>query len=147
MKNPIHRILILSGIILFGCVENGDLCCNIPETNKLSGKWLLYEYGYSPGFEYINEPVPPSPAQTLTFGNDRISSTVEGLERFKYYRILNDTVVDTPYIALYADEPSGQTDIPSSDAPTYSFDLENNILTLYYRWCYEGCHMAFRKIE
>ena len=64
--------------------------------------------GYSPGFGYITEPVPSSPAQTLTFGDDRVSSTVEGLEQFKYYRILNDTVVHTPYLALYANEPSGQ---------------------------------------
>ena len=61
MKNIIQPILILLGIILFGCVENDDLCCGIQETNQLSGMWLLYEVGYSPGFGYITEAIPPQP--------------------------------------------------------------------------------------
>ena len=147
MKNIIQSLLVLLGMFLLGCVEKDDLCCGIQEADQLSGRWLLYEVGYSPGFEYITEAIPPKPAQTLTFSNNRVSSTIEGLERFKYYRILNDTVVHTPYLALYANESGGQPGSPSSDELTYSFDLENNILTLHYRWCYEGCHMAFRKIE
>ena len=122
MKNIIQPAFMLLGMILLGCVENDDLCCGIQESDQLRGSWLLYEVGYSPGFEYITEAIPPKPAQTLRFDDNRVSSTVEGLERFKYYRILNDTVIDTPYIALYADEPSRQPGSPSSDSPTYSFD-------------------------
>jgi hypothetical protein len=147
MKNSIQPILILLGIILFGCVKDDDLCCSIPETSKLEGTWLLYEQGHSPGFGYITEAVPASPAQTISFDQDRILSTVSGWERFKYYEILNDTLVNTPYIALYSNEPPVQPETPSSDVPTYSFDLESNTLTLYFRWCYEGCHLAFRKIR
>lgn len=147
MKTIVRPMFILLVMVLLGCVEKDELCCGIQEADRLSGRWLLYEVGYSPGFEYITEVVPPKPAQILTFGDNRVSSTVEGLERFKYYRILNDTVVHTPYVALYADEPGDQPGIPSSDVLTYSFDLENNTLMLYYRWCYEGCHMAFRKVE
>src|SRR5688572_29114233 len=110
MKKHIQAILILLMIILFGCVENDDLCCSIPETSKLAGTWLLYEQGYSPGVGYITEPVPPNPARTVTFDDDRVSSTVLGWERFKYYKILNDTAVNTPYIALYADNPPVQPD-------------------------------------
>jgi len=146
MKNIIQPALMLLGMLLLGCVGKDDLCCGIQEADQLSGRWLLYEVGYSTGFEYIKEEIPPIPAQILTFGDNRVSSTVEGLERFKYYRILYDTVVHTPYLALYANKPIGQTNSPS-DSPTYSFDLENNILTLHFRWCYEGCHLAFRKIE
>jgi hypothetical protein len=147
MKNIIQPLFMLLVTFLLGCVEKDDLCCGIQEADQLSGRWLLYEVGYSPGFEYIKEAISPNPAQTLTFGDGRLSSTVEGLERFKYYRILNDTVVHIPYLALYANEPSGQPGSPSADEPTYSFDLDNNFLTLHYRWCIEGCHMAFRKIE
>lgn len=146
MRKPIQPLPILLITILFGCVENDDLCCSIPETNTLAGTWLLYEYGYSPGVEYITEPVAPNPAQTLTFDDDRVSSNVLGWERFKYYQILNDTAVNTPYISLYADNPGVQP-TPSPDVPTYSFDLESNTLTLHFRWCFEGCHLAFRKIE
>jgi hypothetical protein len=147
MKNPIQRILILSGIILFGCGENDDLCCSIPEANKLNGTWLLYERGYSPGAGYITESVPAHPAQSIKFGNDRVSSTVLGWERFKYYEILDDTLVSTPYITLYVDDPGVRPNPPLSDVETYSFDLENNILTFHFRWCIEGCHLSFRKIE
>jgi hypothetical protein len=147
MKNSTRQIPIFLVIILLGCVENDDLCCSMPETNKLAGTWLLYEYGYSPGAGYITEAVAPSPAQTMTFDDDRVSSTVLGFERFKYYKILNDTMVNTPYIALYADEPGVQPNTPSSDVPTYSFDLEGHTLTLHFRWCFEGCHLAFRKVK
>ena len=147
MKIPIQPIFVLLSIILFGCVENDDLCCNIPETSEVDGTWLLYEQGHSPGFGYITEPVPASPAQTITFSHARVSSSVLGWEQFKYYEILNDTLVNTPYIALYSNEPPVQPETPSSDVPTYSFDLETNTLKLYFRWCYEGCHLAFRKVK
>jgi len=147
MKTPIQLIVVLLMIFLFGCVENDDLCCSLHETSEVDGTWLLYEQGHSPGFGYITEPVPASPAQTITFSHDRVSSSVLGWEQFKYYEILNDTLVNTPYIALYSHQPPVQPETPSSDVPTYSFDLESNTLTLYFRWCYEGCHLAFRKIK
>lgn len=147
MKAIIYSVFLPFVMLLLGCVEKDDLCCGIPEADSIRGRWLLYEVGYSPGFEYITEAIPPKPAQTLTLGDNRVSSTVEGLERFKYYRILNDTVVHTPYLALYANEPGGQPGSTSSDEPTYSFDVGNDVLTLHYRWCYEGCHMAFRKVK
>lgn len=147
MKNPIQAITILLGIILLGCVKDDDLCCYIPETSTLDGTWLLYEEGYSPGFGYITKAVPASPSQNITFNNDRVLSTVLGWERFKYYKILNDTLVNTPYIALYTDDPGVLPEAPPADVPTYSFDIESNILTLRFRWCYEGCHLAFKKVK
>ena len=75
MKNIIQPMFILLGMFLLGCVEKDDLCCGIKEADQLSGRWLLYEVGYSPGFEYITEAIPPKPAQTLTFSNNRVSST------------------------------------------------------------------------
>jgi hypothetical protein len=147
MKSYIYAVVILLGITLDGCVENDGICCIIPETSELSGTWLLYESGHSPGVGYITESIPSKPPQTLTIDDNNVSITVEGMERFKFYRILTDTAT-TPhsqYIALYATDPNVYN--PLSDGPTYSFDLESNILTLRFRWCFEGCHMAFRKIK
>jgi len=147
MKNLLQSVFMSLGIIVIGCVENDDLCCGIKETSELSGIWLFYERGYSPGFDYITEAIPSKPAQMLTIGDGVISSTVKGWEQLKYYRILTDTAVHSQYIALYVNDPGPQPDTPTSDVETYTFDLENNILTLHYRWCIEGCHLAFRKIE
>jgi len=83
----------------------------------------------------------------VKIGADDISSTVKGWEQLKYYRILTDSASHTEYIALYVNNHGPQPGSPTSDVQTYTFDLENNILTLHFRWCYEGCHLAFRKIE
>ncbi len=108
MKNIIQPMFLLVGMLLSGCVENDDLCCGIQETNELSGRWLFYERGYSPGFEYITEAIPSKPAQILTIGVDDISNTVKGWEQLKYYRILTDSAFHTQYIALYANDPGAQ---------------------------------------
>jgi hypothetical protein len=147
MKSFTCAVIVLLGISLYGCVEKDDMCCTIPETSELSGTWLLYETGSSPGFGYITKAIPSKPPQTLTIDDSNISITLEGMESFRFYRILTDTATNPPsqYIALYARDPDVYK--PSSDGPTYSFSLESNILTLRFRWCYEGCHMAFKKIK
>jgi hypothetical protein len=68
MKNIIQPMFMLLVTFLLGCVEKDDLCCGIQAADQLSGRWLLYEVGYSPGFEYMKEAISPNPAQTLTFG-------------------------------------------------------------------------------
>ena len=145
-RSVVHVVLILLALGDYGCVERDDMCCSDQERDQLSGKWLLYEAGYSPGDRYITEAIPTSPAQTLTIRDHHVSSTVKGLEQIQFYRILNDTVSHSPYMAFYVKDPSIEGDTVRA-AGTYTFKLENNILRLHFRWCIEGCHMAFRKIE
>lgn len=122
---------------VLGCDEEND-CCIIAETDQFSGTWLLYEYGYSPGAGYITESVPEKPRQTITFDNGKISSTMEGFKDNKRYEILTDSITNTPYIAFY------KSDSDTKPA-TYAFDFTEDVLKLYFRWCIEGCHMAFKQ--
>jgi hypothetical protein len=136
-------LLLLAVSVVIGCVEKEDMCCVIPEKQPLDGVWLFFERGYSPGAGYITERVSSEPAQKLVLTDGKVSSTTEGWENLKFYRILNDTVYHSPYIAFYTTDPDSQL---SNSPATYSFDLEGDILTLRFRWCIEGCHMAFKKI-
>ena len=140
MKSIFH--LLLAVTFVSGCVEKEVMCCAIPETQPLNGDWLFFERGYSPGGGYVTESIPAEAAQKLKLTDGKVLSTVEGWENFRFYRILNDTVYHSPYIAFYNLDPASQP----SDSSTFSFELEGNILTLRFRWCIEGCHMAFKKI-
>ncbi len=126
-------------IVLNSCDENDD-----NPTTELTGSWLLYEKGYSPGGEYIVEAVPPTPAQVLIFEEEEMSSSVGGLEDFKFYEVSIDTVTQTEFLALYKNKPSGQDD---ESSPTYLFEITGDTLKLYFRYCIEGCHLAFRRIK
>jgi hypothetical protein len=137
--------LLLAVSLVSGCVENEDMCCAISETQPLDGVWLLFERGYSPGAGYITESISSEPAQKLILSDGKVSSTTEGWESLKFYTISNDTVYQSPYIELYTTDPNSQPS--NSSVATYSFDLEGDVLTLRFRWCIEGCHMAFKKIE
>ncbi|HYI76648.1 MAG TPA: hypothetical protein VEW65_03455 [Chryseolinea sp.] len=137
-------LLLLAVSFVGGCVEKEDMCCVIRETQPLDGVWLFFERGYSPGAGYITESVSSQPAQKLVLTDGKVSGTTEGWENLKFYRILNDTVYHSPYIAFYTTDPDSQPS--NSPVATYSFDLEGDILTLRFRWCIEGCHMAFKKI-
>jgi hypothetical protein len=137
-------LLLLAVCVVSGCNEKEDMCCVIRETQPLDGVWLFFERGYSPGAGYITESVSSQPAQKLVLTDGKVSGTIEGWENLKFYRILNDTVYHSPYIAFYTTDPDSQPS--NSPVATYSFDLEGDILTLRFRWCIEGCHMAFKKI-
>jgi hypothetical protein len=142
MKSIFHLLLAVN--FVSGCVEKEDMCCVIPETQPIDGVWLFFERGYSPGAGYITESIPSEPAQKLILTDGKLSSTAEGWENLRFYRILNDTVSHSPYIAFYTTDPDSQP--ANSSVATYSFDLEGDILTLRFRWCIEGCHMAFKKV-
>ncbi|HKZ37639.1 MAG TPA: hypothetical protein VJ184_08325 [Chryseolinea sp.] len=126
-------------IVFYSCDEKDD-----NPTIQLTGSWLLYERGYSPGGGYITEAVSSEPAQVLIFETERMSSTVNGFESFKFYEILTDTATQTEFVALYKNRPSIQND---ESSPTYSFDITGDTLKLYFRYCIEGCHLAFRRID
>ena len=144
---PFHLyIFSLFSIAFTGCVEEERMCCGLRETDVLSGSWLLYESGYSPGgSEYITVDVPSEPAQIITFNAGKVESSVEGFKEVKYYSVLMDTTLHTPYLALYTENPD-QVDTPDP-ASTYLFSATDAQLQLHFRWCIEGCHSAFKKID
>jgi len=131
-------------IVFCGCDEKDDNP-TIQSTGELMGSWLLFEKGYSPGVGYIVETVSPMPPQVLILEEERISSSVSELESFRFYEVLTDTVTQTEFVALYKNKPPLQNDDKSG--PTYSYRITGDTLKLYFRYCYEGCHLGFRRIN
>jgi hypothetical protein len=142
----IFQFLILATMstMFLGCEHEiaDDVCCGIYDTDELSGKWLLYESGYSPGVGYVVEEISSSPPQTIEFSDGRVETTGDIFNDIRFYKILTDTVTNTPYVALYTQAPSMQQP-PES---TYTFEVSNSVLKLYFRWCYEGCHLGLKRI-
>jgi hypothetical protein len=138
-------IFLFFFILFTGCIEEENMCCAIRETDELSGSWLLYELGYSPGSEYITEDVPSVPSQIIKLNGRKVESTIEGFDDIKFYRVLTDTIHHIPYVAFYTEDPI-QVD---AQAPisTYLFNVNDSVLKLHFRWCIEGCHLAFKKID
>ena len=116
--------------------------------HSIPGTWLFVEYGYSPGDVYNIVPVPADPPQTITFNGDlTMSATSMGLEKYKFYRLLEDTVVNRQVIAFFEKDPGDEALELSGLSPSYNTFWNRNHLNLNYRWCIEGCHMKFRRIS
>lgn len=142
MMNLLKQFVTLLMIcMLFSCEQND--CCVNPEggSNTLTGTWLLFERGYSPGGGYITEPVSANPAQTITFRNNgEMISTISGSDEYKFYFIQGSI------IAFYKEYPGSSPELATF---TTSFDLSfvGDNIKLQYRYCIEGCHMQLRKID
>ena len=148
MKKLFYPVVtLLMFCVLLSCEEK-DCCVNLEgESNTLTGTWLLFERGYSPGAGYVIEPVSASPAQTLTFqSNGRMTATLDGLSDYKFYFIKDHPDPEQQIIALYKKYP-GESPDPSTFTTSYHFHFDGNNLKLYYRYCIEGCHLALRKAE
>jgi hypothetical protein len=124
--------------------ETGDKKTN----QQIVGSWRCVETGYSPGDKYIVETVPAIPPQTVTFRDDfTMSSTNMALEKFKFYRILPDSTIKRDVIAFLEEDPGMKTLNLADLNTTYSILWDENDLVLNFRWCIEGCHLKFKKIE
>ena len=143
MKKLVVNIpIILIAILALSCNEKD--CCEGEENegnNELAGKWLLFERGYSPGAGYIIEPVSAIPPQIIEFKNNGVlSCSVSGLTDYRFYAVKGDVV------GLFKSDPG-----PSPDSlaftHSYNFSFEDSNLKLGFRYCYEGCHLGFKKIE
>ena len=148
MKKPLNSLVTLLMICILLSCEEKDCCVNPEgESNALTGTWLLFERGYSPGAGYVIEPVSASPAQTLTFkSNGQMSTTLDGLSDYKFYFIKDHPDPEQRIIALFKRYP-GESPDPSTFTTSYHFFFEGNDLKLYYRYCIEGCHLALTKTE
>ena len=141
-KLVIHIPIILIAFIALSCNEK-DCCAGLEKegSNELVGDWQLYERGYSPGAGYIIEPVSSNPPQIIEFkSNGELSCSVSGLTDYKFYSAKGDVV------GLFKNDPG-----PSPDSlaltHSYNFSFEDGNLTLGFRYCFEGCHLGFKKVE
>jgi hypothetical protein len=141
-KLVVNIPIILIAFFALSCNEK-DCCVGVEkeDSNELAGKWLLFERGYSPGAGYIIEPVSAVPPQIIEFkSNGELSCSVSGLTEYKFYSVNGDIV------GLFKSDPG-----PSPDSlaftHSYNFSFEDNNLKLGYRYCFEGCHLGFKKVE
>ncbi|HEU5148022.1 MAG TPA: hypothetical protein VFT90_14950 [Chryseosolibacter sp.] len=143
MKNALPFLIVTC--LLF-CCEHENI--NIEVNESIAGSWLYVEYGYSPGDKYHTVPVSAIPPQTITFNSDfSMTSTIQEMETYKYYRLLEDTVVDRQVIAFFKENPGNEPLDLAALSPTYFTYWQGSDLYLNYRWCIEGCHMKFKRIS
>jgi hypothetical protein len=145
--------LIILAFLAFACTDEttNEKSAKISDEQvnpNVVGSWLCVETGYSPGDKYHIVPVPANPPQTITFKDDfTMSSTNMSLEKFKYYRILQDTLIDMDVIAFLEEDPGMKTLNLADLNPTYNTSWDGSDLYLNFRWCTEGCHLKFKRIE
>jgi len=134
-------ICVSIGLVALGAISCERDCCTEQQENDLVGKWLLYERGWSPGAGYFIDPVSPVPPQEMEFKNNgELSCSVEGITDYNFYSVRGDIV------GLFKDDPGPS---PDSLAFTYSylFRFNDGNLELWFRYCDEGCHLAFKQVE
>ena len=134
--------IILIAFLALSCNEK-DCCVGMEKegSDQLVGSWLLFERGYSPGAGYIIEPVSAVPPQIIEFkSNGELSCSVSGLTEYNFYAVKGDVV------GLFKSDPG-----PSPDSlaftHSYNFSFEDGNLKLGFRYCYEGCHLGFKKVK
>ena len=146
----IFALIILSSLACSCEYENisAEEVTEAAVNQSVVGSWLLVETGYSIGGPIITVPVPADPPKTITFNADlTLSSVNAGFDRYKHYRVLEDTAIDRQVIAFFEENPeTGPLEL-SGLKPTYNIFRDGNYLNLNYRWCIEGCHMKFKRIS
>ena len=140
----IFGLLLLIIVLASSCRDDAETKIN---DQSLIGDWLYVEYGFSPGAGYITKAVPAIPPLAISFEKDfRLSTNLEGLEKYKFYRVIEDSQHSTSVIAFYEEDPGSLPQDISNLTHSYTLNWQDNTLKLSYRWCDEGCHMRFRKI-
>jgi hypothetical protein len=145
----IHFILpLLALIAVLGSSCEADHNDSLQKNYEIQKTtWLLYEQGYSPGAGYYTDPVPESLQQTILFEADnKFSTTIEGLDKYKYYRIVEDSISSRTVLVLHTNDP-GNRHVDIDQEHSYNMEFVDGNLKLYYRYCIEGCHMAFKQVK
>lgn len=144
MKQLIFALAFSLALISCGHDEYLGTLAEVNET--LEGTWLLTERGSSPGAGYFTEDVPDEPAQTISLSEGRkFRSNIDGLSKFKYYTLWEDTATSTTVMTLYEKNPRKKSAEESS--ASYAMSFSEGKLMLYFRWCIEGCHMGFKPLN
>lgn len=150
MKKLLATVSLVLLVLMLSCETATDCCVPPPneEQSGLLGPWLLYERGYSPGAGYFTVDIPAKPAQTVTLNvNYTVVSTYDAFMDYNHYRLFADPMdTERQVIAFYKESPGTDAELDNADA-SYSIELTENTLKLYFRWCIEGCHLAFKRPE
>jgi len=142
MKNLFFSVSIaLIAALTLSCDEK-ECCVDLDdETTSILGQWILSERGFSPGSGYIVEPVSSEPPQIIELkGNGELASTVGGLTDYKFY------AVDGDVVGFFRTYPGPAPD-RSTFTHSYQVVYENGKLKLYFRYCVEGCHLGFKRLD
>ncbi|MBT1702214.1 hypothetical protein [Chryseosolibacter indicus] len=143
-KIPSIIAVVLSIISLASTCDDNESHVSQVEPKNVAGRWVLYERGYSPGSGYITEQIPANPAQEITLEQTkRFTSNIQGLSDYKFYEILDDTNLQVKVLALFKAKPEGFVEINNLEH-SYNLEVKDGNLRLAYRFCIEGCHMAFK---
>jgi hypothetical protein len=146
MNKVFAAVFLLTGVA-WSCQDDENINNNVI-ADTITGEWLFFEYGYSPGAGYETVAVSPVPPRTIRFEKDMsVVSNIENFSSVRFYRILEDTTHHTTVLALFEDDPGSQPVDIRGLTNSYSVYKEGDTIRLSYRWCIEGCHMAFRKIR
>ena len=138
MKKLAYAVIWVISIGLFSCAEMES-----NDSQIITGAWLLYEQGYSPGGGYVVKSVSDSPPQVIVLNQDgTLTSTMDGWKDYKYYQVLKDTMV----LALFKLDPGSQPKKIEELDHSYNITFKDGGLRLEYRFCMEGCHLAFKKV-
>ncbi len=143
-----HRASLLILILLAAACTYHDNAEQAPvfeakSLENLTGSWLLYERGFSPGSGYEVVAVPAIPEKLIRFGSDgSFESNTEGYEKYRRYRIEEDG--DATVLAIATSEENFSS---STHSLKFTLTFRDNALFLYTRWCIEGCHEAYKKIS
>jgi hypothetical protein len=140
-----RKQLVYFLFILFAFACEDQFCCINPE-DDIVDTWVLFERGYSPGAGYIVEPINETPAQTMVLrSNGRFSSNIEDLKKYHHFAILPDQ--DHQVLALFEKKPPMTLNLDEVDHSYMIEFQENGTVNLYYRFCFEGCHLGLRRLS
>lgn len=145
MRKTAVMLIVLFSILAFAFTCEDNEKQDQPREEELTGTWQLYETGYSPGSGYITEQVPLNPPQLITLKeNKELETNISNLTGFKYYAVLDDGNRQVKILALFKTKPDNTIDITKLEH-SYSIQFNEGKLKLSYRFCIEGCHMAFQR--
>ncbi|MEP6735537.1 MAG: hypothetical protein ABJA70_08465 [Chryseolinea sp.] len=130
--------MIMSAGILVSRESKEDCCAYTPDRYLKS--WRLAETGYSIGSGYTMVEVPSDPLQILKLDdNGEITSTVNELEGYRYYKVITGSNVDD-VVNFYKSKGDRES---LSNERAYSIVFGEGTLRLTYHYCTEGCHLGF----